>query len=56
MLGEVELSQGGSSGQPLDVDITAPAKRLHDLYKTESAASCRPRWTTRCRSSGPATP
>jgi len=35
MLGEVELSQGGSSGQPLDVDITAPAKRLHDLYKTE---------------------
>ena len=35
MLGEVELSQGASSGQPLDVDITAPAKRLHDLYKTE---------------------
>ena len=35
VLGEVELSQGGSSGQPLDVDITAPARRLHDLYKTE---------------------
>ena len=35
VLGEVELSQGGSSGQPLDVDITAPAKRLHHLYKTE---------------------
>ena len=35
MLGEVELSHGGSSGQPLDVDITAPARRLHDLYKTE---------------------
>ena len=35
MLGEVELKTGGSSGEPLDVDITAPAKRLHDLYKTE---------------------
>ena len=35
MLGEVELSQGGSANEPLDVDITAPAKRLHDLYKTE---------------------
>ena len=35
VLGEVELSQGGSSGEPLDVDITAPSKRLHDLYKTE---------------------
>ena len=34
VLGEVELSQGGSSGEPLDVDVTAPAKRLHDLYKT----------------------
>ena len=34
-LGEVELSQGGSSNEPLDVDITAPAKRLHDLYRTE---------------------
>ena len=35
VLGEVELSQGGSAGEPLDVDVTAPAKRLHDLYKTE---------------------
>ena len=35
MLGEVELSQGGSSNEPLDVDITAPSKRLHDLYRTE---------------------
>ena len=35
VLGEVELSQGGSTGEPLDVDITAPARRLHDLYRTE---------------------
>ena len=35
LLGEVTLSAGGSSGQPLDVDITAPSKRLHDEYEKE---------------------
>ena len=35
LLGEVTLTAGGSSGQPLDVDITAPSKRLHDEYEQE---------------------
>ena len=37
VLGEVELKPGASAEEPLDVDITAPAKRLHDIYKTERA-------------------
>ena len=35
VLGEIELKPGASPEEPLDVDITAPAKRLHDVYKTE---------------------
>ena len=35
VLGEIELKPGASAEEPLDVDITAPPKRLHDLYKTE---------------------
>ena len=35
LLGEVTLKAGGSSGQPLDVDITAPSKRVHDEYEEE---------------------
>lgn len=38
LLGEVSLSAGGSSGQPLDVDITAPSKRLHDEFEIERNA------------------
>ena len=37
VLGEIELKPGASPEEPLDVDITAPAKRLHDVYKTERA-------------------
>ena len=37
VLGEIELKPGSSADEPLDVDITAPPKRLHDLYKTERA-------------------
>ena len=35
VLGEIELKAGASPEEPLDVDITAPRKRLHDEYKTE---------------------
>ena len=35
LLGEVTLQAGGSSGQPLDVDIEAPSKRVHDEYEKE---------------------
>ena len=35
LLGEIELKSGASPEEPLDVDITAPRKRLHDEYKTQ---------------------
>ena len=35
VLGEIELKAGATPEEPLDVDIMAPRKRLHDLYKTE---------------------
>ena len=35
LVGEVSLKAGGSSGEPLDVDIEAPSKRLHDEYEQE---------------------
>ena len=35
VLGKIELKQGATAEEPMDVDITPPSKRLHDLYKTE---------------------
>ena len=35
VLGEIELKAGATPEEPLDVDITAPRKRLHDEYKTQ---------------------
>ena len=33
VLGRVELKQGASSDEPMDVDITPPSKGLYDIYK-----------------------
>ena len=35
VLGKFELSRGATDDEPLDVDITPPSRRLHDLYRTE---------------------
>ena len=35
VLGRFELKRGASDDQPLDVDITPPTKRVHDVYRTE---------------------
>ena len=34
LLGKVEVKPGATDEEPLDVDITPPSKRLHDIYKT----------------------
>lgn len=34
VLGKVEVKPGATDEEPLDVDITPPSKRLHDIYKT----------------------
>lgn len=35
LLGEVEIKAGSSSNEPVDVDIRAPEKRMHDVYEIE---------------------
>ncbi|MDE0205878.1 MAG: conjugal transfer protein TraH [Candidatus Tectomicrobia bacterium] len=35
LLGEVEVKAGSSSEEPVDVDIRAPDKRIHDVYDAE---------------------
>ena len=35
VLGKIELKAGASDEEPLDVDITPPSKRVHDVYKTQ---------------------
>ena len=35
LLGEVEIKAGSSSNEPVDVDIQAPEKRMHDVYEIE---------------------
>ena len=35
LLGEVEIKAGSSSNEPVDVDIQAPEKRMHDVYQIE---------------------
>ena len=35
LLGEVEIRAGSSSNEPVDVDIQAPEKRMHDVYEIE---------------------
>ena len=35
VLGRFELKRGSSDDEPLDVDITPPTKRVHDVYRTE---------------------
>ena len=35
VLGRFELKRGASDDEPLDVDITPPTKRVHDVYRTE---------------------
>ena len=33
VLGKVEIKQGGTDEQPMDVDITPPSKHLYDIYR-----------------------
>ena len=35
LLGEVEIKAGSTAEEPVEVDIQAPDKRLHDVYETE---------------------
>ena len=35
LLGEVEISAGATPEEPVDVDIRAPDKRIHDVYQDE---------------------
>ena len=35
LLGEVEIKPGSSQEEPVDVDIQAPDKRIHDIYQDE---------------------
>ena len=35
LLGEAEVKAGSSAGEPVDVDIRAPDKRIHDVYQAE---------------------
>ena len=35
LVGEVEVKAGSSSDEPVDVDIQAPDKRIHDVYQDE---------------------
>ena len=35
LLGEVEISAGSTPEEPVDVDIQAPDKRIHDVYQDE---------------------
>ena len=35
LLGEVEVKAGASADEPVDVDIQAPDKRIHDVYQAE---------------------
>ena len=35
VLGRFELKRGATDDEPLDVDITPPTKRIHDVYRTE---------------------
>ena len=35
LVGEVEIKAGASSNEPVDVDIQAPEKRMHDVYEIE---------------------
>ena len=35
VLGRFELKRGATDDEPLDVDITPPTRRIHDIYRTE---------------------